>query len=243
MISLKPSGEMNRRIITEPTVTPDYENVINVATVYSEKSNGGMSSLTLREVYNDTDDGEIEKLKQDFPVVILHSNVNNERDYTRYVTQYPELAPNNELEYAVLDTESIALESGTLIEGTFAFNDLGAIGIENTKFTNKQRIRASKTVYKAAIRQLKEARRNYRFECTVEEMPPDVNVGDMIRVVYDNKIWNLEACSNYWKKILSLSDWFYIEKMTWDIKSDGTETNTLTLVKYLKIERETGNGI
>ena len=243
MISLKPSGVTNRRMITEPTITPDYENVINVATVYSAKSNGGMSSLTLREVYEETKDEKILELKKDFPVVILHSNVNNERDYTRYITQYPELAPNNELEYAVLDTESIALESGTLIEGTYAFNDLGAIGIESRKLTNKGRKKASQTVYKAAIRKLKEARRNYRFEVTVEEMPPDVNVGDKIRVLYDNRIWHLEACSNYWEKILTMDDWFYIEKMTWDIDATGKETNTLTLVKYLKIDRETGNGI
>ena len=243
MISLKPSGVTNRRMITEPTITPDYENVINVATVYSAKSNGGMSSLTLREVYEETKDEKILELKKDFPVVILHSNVNNERDYTRYITQYPELAPNNELEYAVLDTESIALESGTLIEGTYAFNDLGAIGIESRKLTNKGRKKASQTVYKAAIRKLKEARRNYRFEVTVEEMPPDVNVGDKIRVLYDNRIWHLEACSNYWKKILTMDDWFYIEKMTWDIDATGKETNTLTLVKYLKVDRETGNGI
>lgn len=243
MISVKPSGQINRRMITEPSITPDYENVINVATVYSAKSDGGMSSLTLREVYMDTEDEEIKKLKKKFPVVILHSNVNNERDYTRYITQYPELAPNNELEYAVLDTESIALESGILIEGTYAFNDLGTVNTWQNKLTNKQRKRASKQVYKAAIRKLKEARRNYRFEVTVEEMPPDVNVGDKIRVLYDNSIWNLDGCSNYWKKILRMDDWFYIEKMSWDIESDGRETNTLTLVKYLKIDRETGNGI
>lgn len=243
IISVKPSGVTNRRMITEPEITPDYENVINVATVYSEKSSGGMSSLTLREVYEDNETKEIVKLKEDFPVVILHSNVNNERDYSRYVTQYPELAPNNELEYAVIDRESVALESGILIEGTYAFNDLGAIGIESRKLTNKGRRKASQTVYKAAIRKLKEARRNYRFEVTVEEMPPDVNVGDKIRVIYDNKIWHLDACSNYWKKILSMDDWFYIEKMSWDIDGTGKETNTLTLVKYLKVDRETGNGI
>lgn len=242
-ISVRPSGVTNRRMITEPSITPDYENVINVATVYSAKSNGGMSSLTLREVYEENEDAKILALKKNFPVVILHSNVNNERDYTRYITQYPELAPNNELEYAVLDTESIRLESGVLIEGTYAFNDLGAIGIESRKLNNKQRRKASQTVYKAAIRKLKEARRNYRFEVTVEEMPPDVNVGDKIRVIYDNSIWNLETCSNYWKKILKMDDWFYIEKMTWDIDSTGKETNALTLVKYLKIDRETGNGI
>lgn len=237
-ISVKPSGATNRRMITEPEVTPDYENVINVATVYADKSDGGMSSLTLREVYND-------KTLQDekFPVVILHANVNNERDYTQYITTYPKLAPNTELEYAVIDTESVALESGRLIEGTYAFNDLGAFNTESKKITDKKRIQAAKTVYNATIRKLKEARRNYRFTVTVEEMPPEVNVGDKIRVLYDNSIWNLEACSNYWKKVLQMSDYFYIESMSWDIDATGAETNTLTLVKYLKIERETSNGI
>lgn len=247
-ISVKPSGKSNRRMITEPTVTPDYENVINVATVYSEKSDGGMSTLTLREAYNDEEllrKGKITERIQDdkFPVVILRANVNNERDYTQYITQYPKLAPNNELEYAILDTESIALESGILIEGTFAFNDLGAFRTDSRKITDKKRIQAARTVYNAGVRKLKEARRNYRLEVTVEQMPADVNVGDKIRVLYDNSIWHLEECSNYWKKILQLSNYFYIERMTWDIDATGAETNTLTLVKYLKVDRETSNGI
>lgn len=247
-VSTKPSGETNRRMITEPEVTPDYENVINVATVYSERSDGGMGTLTLREVYNDEElvnKGLIKKRiqKDDFPVVILRANVNNERDYSRYIDQYPKLAPNNELEYAILDTESIALESGILIEGTFAFNDLGAFNVESKKITDAKRIQAATTVYNAGIRKLKEARRNYRFEVTVEEMPPEVNVGDKIRVLYDNSIWNLGECSNYWKKILQMSDYFYIERMTWDIDATGKETNTLTLVKYLKVDRETSNGL
>lgn len=241
-ISVKPSGKTNRRMITEPEVTPDYENVINVATVYSDKSDGGMSSLTLREVYGDTGDDAIEALKKNFPVVILRANVNNERDYTKYVTQFPKLAPNNELEYAVLDKESIALESGILIEGTFAFNDIGAFSTEGKKITDARRIKAAKTVYRAAVRKLRESRRNYRFTVTVEEMPPDVNVGDKIRVLYDNSIWHLEACSNYWKKILQMDDYFYIESMEWEIEANGKETNNLTLVKYLKIERETNSG-
>lgn len=247
-VSTKPSGETNRRMITEPEVTPDYENVINVATVYSERSDGGMGTLTLREVYNDeelVEKGIIKKKiqKEKFPVVILRANVNNERDYSRYIDQYPKLAPNNELEYAILDTESIALESGILIEGTFAFNDLGAFNVESRKITDAKRVQAATTVYNAGIRKLKEARRNYRFEVTVEEMPPEVNVGDKIRVLYDNSIWNLGECSNYWKKILQMSDYFYIERMTWDIDVTGKETNTLTLVKYLKVDRETSNGL
>ena len=176
-------------------------------------------------------------------MVILHANVNNERNYSQYISQYPKLAPNNETEYAIIDKESVALESGILIEGTFAFNDLGAFNTESRKITDKKRIQAARTVYNAGVRKLKEARRNYRFEVTVEQMPSDVNVGDKIRVLYDNKIWNVEACSNYFKKILQMDDYFYIESMTWDIDATGGETNTLTLVKYLKVERETSNGI
>ena len=236
MISTQPSSQTNRRIITEPTVTPDYENVINVATVYADKSDGGMSSLTLRDIY------ENPKYQIDgFPVVILRANVNNERDYTKYIKAFPELAPNNELEYAVLDEESIALESGILIEGSYTFNDLGSFNTESKRITNEKRLRAAKTVYQAAIRKLKQARRNYRFTCTVEGLPPEINVGDMIRVMYDNSIWNLDACSNYWKKILQLSDWFYIESITRRFDMVGGEVDDLTLVKYLKVERETDN--
>lgn len=247
-ISVKPSGKTNRRMITEPEITPDFENVINVATVYSEKSDGGMSTLTLREAYNDKELLEkgliTERIQDDdFPVVILHANVNNERNYSQYISQYPKLAPNNETEYAIIDKESVALESGILIEGTFAFNDLGAFNTESRKITDKKRIQAARTVYNAGVRKLKEARRNYRFEVTVEQMPSDVNVGDKIRVLYDNKIWIQQACSNYFKKILHMDDYFYIEQMTWDIEANGKETNTLTLVKYLKTERETSNGI
>lgn len=236
IVSLKPPGETNIQIIEEPTIDYDYENVINVATVYSQKSDSGMSSLTLREVYNDTS-------LQDsmFPVVILRENVNNERDYRRYVTQYPELAPNNELEYAVLDTESIALESGTLIEGTFAFNDLGTFNIESRRIKNEQRIKAGKQVYRAAVRKLKESRRTMSMTCTVSQLPSDLMVGDKVRLLYSNDIWNLDACSNYFKKILKMDDWFYISSIDYDIRGDGTETDRITLTKWMKIERETQN--
>lgn len=239
-ISLKPSGKTNRRIISEPEITKDFENVINVATVYSDKSDSGMSSLTLREVLEEKEDEAILKLKEKFPVVILRANVNNERDYTRYA-EIPKIAPNNQYEYAVIDTESVALESGILIEGTYAFNDLGAFNTEGKKITDGKRKRASRTAYRAAIRRLRQARRNYKMTVTVEEMPTDVNVGDRIRLIYDNSIWKLDSCSNYWKKVLTHDDWFYIEKISWDIDELGNETNTLTLTKYIRVERETDN--
>lgn len=233
-LSLKPTGSTNIRIIEEPRIDYDFSEVINVATVYSQKSDSGMSSLTLREVY------QRPGLQLDgFPVVILRENVNNERDYSKYITQYPKLAPNNELEYAVLDEESIALEGGAIVEGSFAFNDLSAFNTDSQKVTDNDRIRAAKTAYQAAVRKLKQARRTYSIEVQTEELPPDVNVGDKVILRYDNSIWHLEECTNYWKKVLAYDDWFYITKIDYDIDETGVETDTVTLCKYLKIDRET----
>lgn len=248
IISTKPSGERNIRIISEPVIDYDFESVINVATVYSDKSDSGMASLTLREVYNDADllnRGKIEELIQDenFPVVILRGDANNERDYTDYLAPFqpPKVAPNNELEFAVLDIESIALESGRLIEGAFTFNDLNPFEkIENAKhITDDKRIKCAKAVYKASIRKLKQNRRALNFVVEVEEIPADLLPGDKVRLIYDNSIWNIEACSSYYKKILAEDDWFYVIKAEYDIDENEVETNTLTLCKWIKIDRDT----
>ena len=235
-LSTKPSGESNIRIISEPVIDYDFENVINAATVYSDKSDGGMSSLTLREVYMDKS-----LQKKGFPAVILHANVNNERDYRKYITQYPKLAPNNEIEFAVLDEESIALEQGTVIEGTYAFNDLSPFEINGKKISDKKRIKAAKTVYEAVIKKLKQARRSYDITVVTEPIPCDLEVGDKIRFLYDNSIWKMEACSSYWKKMLSYDDYWYVTAIKYNYDQYGNLTNELTLTKWLKIERETSN--
>lgn len=235
ILSLKPSGKTNIRILTEPTVDYNFENVANVATVYSEKSDSGMSSMTLREVYNDPDLQD-----ENFPVVILRANSNPERDYTKYVTQYPKLAPNNELEFAVIDTVSVALESGHLTETTFAFNDLAPFSLDGKKVSDKDRVKAAKTAYAAAIRKLKDLRRSYEYPLTCEELPADINVGDKVRLLYDNDLWKLTECSNYYKKILQMDDWFYVQSITYNIDKNGLETNDIVLTKYIHIDREEG---
>lgn len=236
IISTKPSGATNIRMIEEPQIEPDLENVINVATVYSDKSDGGMSSLTLREVYSDP------SLQRDkFPVVILHSNVNNERDYRMYIEQYPKLAPNNEIEYAIIDEESVALESGTIIEGTYSFNDLSPFELDSETITDEKRIKAARTVYEAVIKKLIQARRSYNITIKTEHLPKDLLAGDKARLLYDNRLFVTDACSNYWKKLLSLDDWFYITRINYSIDENGIETAEVTLSKWLKIERETIN--
>lgn len=241
IISTKPSGKTNIRMISEPVIDYDFENVINLATVYSEKSDSGMSSMTLREVYNNPS-----LQKSGFPVVILRNNVNNERDYRMYATQYPKLAPNNELEYAVIDEASVALENGVLIEGTYAFNDLSPFTPDTDKngktkeVSDADRIKASVTAYKATIKRLKQARRSYKIKVETEQIPVDLNVGDRVRLLYDNRIFNLDACSDYFKKILSYDDWFYLTRIDYRFSGD-VETNTLTLEKHLKIDRSISN--
>lgn len=237
IISTKPSGAKNIRIIKEPTITHDFSNVINVASVYSEKSDTGMSSMTLREVYNDP------SLQEDgFPVVIIRANVNNERDYHEYTEQYPKLAPNNELEYAVIDEESVALEGGVLIEGTYAFNDLAPfavdIGEETEEITDEDRITAATTAYHAAIKRLKLDRRTYAITLETEELPAEIAPGDKVRLLYDNNLYIMAECSNYLKKILSYNDYFYITRISYDIDETGAETNTVVLEKDLRIDRD-----
>lgn len=239
IFSKKPSGANNIRIVEDPTIEHDFENVINLVSVYSEKSDTGMSSMTLREVYNDP------SLQIDgFPCVILRANVNNERNYKKYIEQFPKLAPNNELEYAIIDEESVALEGGTVIEGTKAFNDLAPFTPETDsdgktkEVTDADRKKAAKTAYDASVRWLKLQRRSYKIQLVTEELPADLSVGDRVRFIYDNSVYILDSCSNYMKKILSYDDWFYITRIGYSI--DGTsEVNEVTLEKFLRIDRET----
>lgn len=238
IISMKPTGRNNLQMVEEPEIEYDFENVINVATVYSEKSDTGMSSMTLREIYDDPSLQE-----EGFPVVILRNNVNNERDYRKYIDQAPKIAPNNWLEYAVIDEESVALEAGIIKEGTYAFDDLAPFTPDDeegktTEITDEDRIEAAKTAYSATIRKLKQARRRLKINVPIERLPNDVNVGDKVRFIYDNLLLMLE-CTPYQKYIMGLDDWYYITKVDYDSQNGGVDT--VTLEKELYIDRDIKN--
>lgn len=244
IVSKRDTKGSNISLIEDPTIKYDFSKVVNVATVYSEKSAGGMNSLTLREVYNDPS-----LQKSGFPVVILRANVNNERNYKKYITQFPALAPNNELEFAILDEESIAIEDGHLIEGTFAFNDITAFQEKeddegNTiEVTDADRIEAAKSAYTAAVRKLKQSRRSYQINLVTEQLPAEINVGDKIRFVYDNSLYELGECSDYVRYLLNYDDWFYITRISYHIDSNESEVDELVLEKYLRIDRETKESV
>ena len=82
------------------------------------------------------------------------------------------------------------------------------------------------------------ARRTYQITVNTSKLPNDLYVGDKIKFFYDNKIYNLDQCNNYWKKILTLNNDFYVTKMTRSIDKNGNEMGSLTLEKFLRIDRE-----
>ncbi len=104
--------------------------------------------------------------------------------------------------------------------------------------TNEDRIEAAKVAYKTAVKKLINSRRVYQVELTTTAIPADVNVGDKIRLDYDFDEYQLGSCSNYMKKLIALDDWWYITKLSRSWDRNGVEIGTLTLEKFLRIDRE-----
>ncbi|MCL1925097.1 MAG: hypothetical protein FWF50_05890 [Defluviitaleaceae bacterium] len=270
IISTQPNGTYNIQMISEPRIIHHFDHVVNVAIVYGEKSDSGMTSVTLRDIFesanrknkksqnrdSETEDETPNLQNPDFPVFIIKEQANNERHYK--CIDYTELAPNAYFEYAVLDRESIKLEAGQIIEGSFSFNDLSPFSVpsdedpnedgtteerraeilESNYVNNRDRIKSAQIVYDSAVRRLKQSRRYYQIEIDVSKLPIDLNVGDRIRFIYDNQMLALSECTNYMKKVLQKDDWYYITKIDYSIDSSGIEHSTLTLEKYLRIGRE-----
>ncbi|EPH95574.1 bacteriophage peptidoglycan hydrolase [Enterococcus faecalis 06-MB-DW-09] len=230
-ISRKPASKQNIQMITEPVINHDYESVKNIATVYGEKSDSGMSSMSLRDVYVDPG-SQI----PGFPVRVLRKGINNERGYN--YMEFTKLASNNNVEYSVVDEESIKIEANTVIETSYSFNDLAPFAIDSETISDEDRSIASKAAYEAAVKRLKLSRRKYSFTFTVSELPADLNVGDKIRFLYDYHRLITSECGDYLKEIMIKDDWFYLTGIDYDFDENGTEINTVTLSKFLVIERE-----
>lgn len=225
--STQPTSEQNIRIIEEPEITHEFSNVANLATVYGEKSDAGMTSLSLRDIY-------FEPLSQvpGFPVRTLRKGINNERGYD--YMQFSKLAPNNDIEYTVVDEESIKMESNKAIETTYSFNDLAPFSKKDEEITDEDRAKATRTAYEAAIKRLKESRRHWSMTVTVEELPHDLEVGDKVRLFYDLSLFNIEECGAYLQQVLMKGDWFYITQINYNFDENGGETNQVTLAKEIR---------
>jgi len=216
------------KLTSEPSFDMELFDIVNHLTVYSEKSDGGATSMSLREVYN------YDWLQYDtFPVVLTGNSVNTERTYTNY--EAPKLASNNGLEYEIIDTEGVALVGGDIYTGTIAFTDLQPFPDTDEKVTDNDRLLASQTAYERACKYLRQKRPRYNVSCEVLAKPNAFLPGDRIKFRYENSITEMLPCdTNYSKKILSENDdWYIISKTTTLNGGDDLATVSLTLNKYL----------
>lgn len=230
IVSENGQTERHLQIIGAPSITKEFEHVFNVCTVYGEKSDSSQASLTLRDAYL-AQQQQGHDIIEGFPIVILNSTANKEQK--NYYTNITKIASNNSLEYAVLDEYSINLEQGKLIEKTVSMNDVAPFEDDNETISDEERAQQSMIAYKAAVKQLKSARRRDVIKVPVGELPCDLNVLDRIYFDYHNIITLFDKCSRYCKKVYEASDDFYITQIDVSFDENLIETNTLTLSKEL----------
>ena len=226
------NGQTDRHLnlIGAPTISKEFDHVFNVATVYGEKSDSSQASLTLREAYLDQQQQGHDIIKG-FPIVVLNSTANREqKDYHTNITK---IAANNTLEFAILDEYSINLEQGKLIEKTVSMNDVAPFEDDNETISDEERAQQATIAYKAAVKQLKSARRRDVIKVPIGYLPCDLNVLDRIYFDYRNCIELFEKCSRYCKKVYEASDDFYITQIDINFDENLFETSVLTLSKEL----------
>ncbi|MDG4968245.1 phage tail tip lysozyme [Lactococcus lactis] len=229
---LSETGQTDRhiKIIGNVSISKQFDNIFNVATVYGEKSDSSQVSLTLRECYLDQQQ-QGHDIIAGFPIVILNPTAN--REQKNFYTNITKIASNNSLEYAILDEFSINLEQGKLIEKTISMNDVAPFEEDGKTISDEERAKQSRVAYNAAVKQLKAARRYDEITVQIGELPSDLNVLDRIYFDYHNSIELFDKCSRYCKKIYEASDDFYITKIDTTFDNNLVETNTLTLSKEL----------
>jgi len=220
----------DQNIVDQFQVESDGSNIINMVVPLSDKSDSGSTSVTLRDVYND-------KSLQlaEFPVILTGNTINDQASQIGFL--YPEYAPNNVKEYAVLDVVGISMEDGDIYEGSFASNDITPVQTDGKKISNADRIKASKTLYKKAVRKLKESRRLTTFSVSVVDLPVYVNPGDKVKFIFNNFISDFrDACTPYCREVMYVDDWFYVLSIEISYEETGVPVYSLKLSKTLQSE-------
>ena len=233
-------GRQQDVLITEDTyfislddITENYNDVINIGVVMSDKSDGGASSLTLRDIFYNKS-----LMIQGFPVIKTGRVVNSQRSFD--YPQIPQFAPEiiGE-EFALMDEEGIALEAGQLYWGTVTTNDIQAIAEDNKELTDDDRINATEQLYYSAIRKLKNSRRKVIYNVTVAPLPNrKVQVGDRVMLNLSVNLSELTACTKYYEKVLKVNDWFYVTEMIDEYSEGASHLQKLSLSKYLYSDRD-----
>jgi hypothetical protein len=219
-------------LVSLDSVEENYEDTINIAVAMSDKSDSGASSLTLRDIFHNP-----RFMLEGFPVIKTGNKVNSQRsyDYPQLPVFAPEIIGD---EFAVMDTEGIALEAGELYWGTVTDNDTQSIAEDNKEITDADRLKATEQLYHTAIRRLKNSRRKVIYSITIEPITERrVQPGDRVMFVLNAGVWELTACTKYYEKILKESSWFFVTKLT-DTYSNGTHLQKVELSKFLHSDRD-----
>lgn len=209
----------------------DFTTIINYGIYFTDKSDSGTTTLTLRDVYNRP---ELQNPK--FPVILTGQEVNTERNYN-YIDLIP-FGSNNNWDYAVLDTEGLALEAGEVFEGAFTSNDVQTVANTNKELTNEDRLIASRQLYTQAVRKLIHSRRKVGYPLQIAELPANYNVGDKVRLSFVDELLKITKCSKYFKKLLTVDDYFYITEIVETIHTGGMITYTVTVEKFIYNDME-----
>lgn len=219
-------------LVSLDSVEENYEDTINIAVAMSDKSDSGASSLTLRDIFHNP-----RFMLEGFPVIKTGNKVNSQRsyDYPQLPVFAPEIIGD---EFAVMDTEGIALEAGELYWGTVTDNDTQSIAKDNKEITDADRLKATEQLYRTAIRRLKNSRRKIIYSMTIEPITERrIQPGDRVMFVLNAGVWELTACTKYYEKILKESSWFFMTKLT-DTYSNGTHLQKVELSKFLHSDRD-----
>lgn len=219
-------------LVSLDSVEENYEDTINIAVAMSDKSDSGASSLTLRDIFHNP-----RFMLEGFPVIKTGNKVNSQRsyDYPQLPVFAPEIIGD---EFAVMDTEGIALEAGELYWGTVTDNDTQSIAKDNKEITDADRLKATEQLYRTAIRRLKNSRRKIIYSMTIEPITERrVQPGDRVMFVLNAGVWELTACTKYYEKILKEGSWFFVTKLT-DTYSNGTHLQKVELSKFLHSDRD-----
>lgn len=224
--------------ISMNSVDEDYSEVMTHAYALSDKSDGGASTLTLRDIFWNHKDW----IDPKFPIDIIQdeeARINSQRnkDYPRLIV----FAPENETEmYYITDVEGLALERGVSYWGTITNNDVQTIAKDNEALTDDDRLQATYQMYKKAIRKMKNSRRHITYTITTSQLPNrTLNAGDKVMFIADVDLTELSDCSNYYTKLLKENDWFYITRLTSRYEVGNALTMEVELSKALYSDRDT----
>ncbi|MDD6383845.1 MAG: hypothetical protein PUG13_00300 [Streptococcus hyointestinalis] len=224
--------------ISMNSVDEDYSEVMTHAYALSDKSDGGASTLTLRDIFWNHKDW----IDPKFPIDIIQdeeARINSQRnkDYPRLIV----FAPENETEmYYITDVEGLALERGVSYWGTITNNDVQTIAKDNEALTDDDRLQATYQMYKKAIRKMKNSRRHITYTIITSPLPNrTLNAGDKVMFIADVDLTELSDCSNYYTKLLKENDWFYITRLTSRYEVGNALTMEVELSKALYSDRDT----